>query len=84
MAILVRNRTLRVVVVCLVLGTSLVLDVMVVALLMLHDAMNGTRRSVLLIIVQTTSELPLFALAMALIDVVVSIAVTPILVEVGV
>jgi hypothetical protein len=84
MAILVRNRTLRVVVVCLVLGTSLVLDVMVVALLMLHDAMNGTRRSILLIIVQTTSELPLFALAMALIDVVVSIAVTPILVEVGV
>jgi hypothetical protein len=84
MAILVRNKTLRVVVVCLVLGTSLVLDVMVVALLMLHDAMNGTRRSVVSIIVQTTSELPLFALAMALIDVVVSIAVTPVLVEVGV
>jgi hypothetical protein len=41
LAIRVRNRTLRVAVVCLVLGTSPVLDVVAVALLTLHDAMDG-------------------------------------------
>jgi hypothetical protein len=83
LVILVRNRTLRAVVVRCVLGTSPILDVVAVALLTLHDATNGTRRSVLAIVVQTTSELPLFALAMALIDVVTSVAATPVLVEVG-
>jgi hypothetical protein len=34
-------------------------------------------------VVQTTSEVPLFALVMALIDVAVSVAAAPILVEVG-
>jgi hypothetical protein len=41
------------------------------------------QRIVLAIVVQTTSELPLFALAMALIDVAASIVATPVLVEVG-
>jgi hypothetical protein len=45
LAILVRNRTLRVAVVHLVLGTSPVLDVIAIALLMLHDAMNGAQGS---------------------------------------
>jgi hypothetical protein len=44
LAILVRNRTLRVAVVRLVLGTSHVLDVIAVTLLTLHDAMSGSRR----------------------------------------
>jgi hypothetical protein len=84
LAILVRNRTIRVPVIRLVLGESPVLDVMAVALLTLHDAMDGARRSVLAVVVQMTLELPLFALAMALIDVAVSVATTPVLVEVGV
>jgi hypothetical protein len=60
-----------------------VLDVVAVTLLTLHDVMNDARRSVLVIVVQTTSKLPLFALAMALIDVAASVAATPVLVEVG-
>jgi hypothetical protein len=60
-----------------------VLDVVAVTLLTLHDVMNDARRSVLVIVVQTTSKLPLFALAMALIDVAASVAATHVLVEIG-
>jgi hypothetical protein len=83
LAILATDQTLRVVVVCLVLGTSSVLDVVVIALFTLHDAMDGARGVVLAIVVQTTSELPLLALAMALVDVPTSVAAAPVLVEVG-
>jgi hypothetical protein len=83
LAILATDQTLRVVVVCLVLGTSSVLDVVVIALFTLHDAMDGARGVVLAIVVQTTSELPLLALAMALVDVPPSVAAAPVLVEVG-
>jgi hypothetical protein len=83
LAILVRNQTLRVAIVHLVLGTSPLIDVVVITLLTLHDAMNGARRSILAIKVQTTSELPLLTFAMALINVAASVAATPVLVEVG-
>jgi hypothetical protein len=71
------------VVVCLVLGTPPVLDVVAVAFLALHDPMDDARGGVLAIIVEAMSELSLFALAVALVDVDTSVATTPILVEVG-
>jgi hypothetical protein len=43
LAILVRDRTLRVVIVRLVLGTLPVLDVVAIAIFMLHDVMDGAR-----------------------------------------
>jgi hypothetical protein len=43
LAILVRDRTLRMAAVRLVLGTSLVLDIVTIALFTLHDAMDGAR-----------------------------------------
>jgi hypothetical protein len=39
----VRNRTLRMAVVCLVLGTPPVLDVVAVTFFALHDPMDGAR-----------------------------------------
>jgi hypothetical protein len=81
--ILVRDWSLRVVVVRLVLGTSPVLNVEEVALFTLHDAMNGAQGGVLVVIVQTTSELPLFSLAKVLVDVAASVMTAPVLVEVG-
>jgi hypothetical protein len=66
-----------------VLGTSSVLDVVTIALFTLHDAVDGARGGVLAVIVKVTSKLPLFALAMALVDVAASVAATPVLVEVG-
>jgi hypothetical protein len=72
-----------VVVVRLVLGTSSVLDVVAFALLTLHDAMDGARMSVFVVIVQTMSQLPLLALAMELINVAASVTSTPIVVKVG-
>jgi hypothetical protein len=45
--------------------------------------MNGTRRSVLAIVVKTMSELLLFALTVALNDVAASVVAAPILLEVG-
>jgi hypothetical protein len=83
LAILVRDQTLRVAVVRLVLGTPPVLNIVTIALLTLHDAMDGAQGTVLTIVIQTTSKLPLFALVMALVDVVASVAVASILVEVG-
>jgi hypothetical protein len=67
-----------------VLGTSSVLDVVTIALFTLHDAVDGARGGgVLAVIVKVTSKLPLFALAMALVDVAASVAAAPVLVEVG-
>jgi hypothetical protein len=83
LAILVRDQTLRVAVVCLVLGTLSVLDVVTIMLFMLHDAMDSTWVAVLAIVVQATSKLPLFVLAMALVDVAASIAAVPVLKQVG-
>jgi hypothetical protein len=53
LAIRVRDRTFMVVVVCLVLGTSPVLNVVAVALLTFHDAMYGAQGAILAIVVQT-------------------------------
>jgi putative NIF3 family GTP cyclohydrolase 1 type 2 len=83
LAILVRDRTLRVAVVRLILGMSPVLDVVTIALFTLHDAMDSARGAVLAIVIQTMSKLPLFALTMALVDVSTSVAPTLVLVEVG-
>jgi hypothetical protein len=54
LAILVRDRTLRVAVIHLVLGTSPVLDVVTITLFTLHDAMDSTQGGVLAIVIQTT------------------------------
>jgi hypothetical protein len=62
-------------IVYLVLSTSPVLDVVAITIFMLHDAMDGTRGAVLTIIVEATSKLSLFTLAVALVDVVASVAV---------
>jgi hypothetical protein len=70
-------------VVYLVLGTLPVFDVVVIALFALHDPMDGARGGVLTIIVEVTSKLSLFALAVTLVDVATSIATAPVLVEVG-
>jgi hypothetical protein len=43
LAVLVRDRTLRVAVVRLVLNTSSVLNIMAIAIFTLHDAMNSAR-----------------------------------------
>jgi hypothetical protein len=68
---------------CLVLGTPSVLDVVAVAFLALHDLMDGTWGVVISIIVEATSELSLFALAVALVDVATSVVTMQVLVEVG-
>jgi hypothetical protein len=81
--ILVRDRILRVTIVCLVLGTSSILNVVTILLFMLHDAVDGAQGAVLAIVVQATSKLPLFTLAMALVDVAASVAAVHVLVEVG-
>jgi hypothetical protein len=83
LTIRVRDWTLRMVVVCLVLGTPPVLDVVAVAFFALHDPMDGARGGALTTVVEATSELSLFALAVSLVDVATSVATTLILVEVG-
>jgi hypothetical protein len=60
-----------------------VLDVVAVAFFALHDPMDGARGAVLAIVIKTTSELSLFALAVALVDVATSVVTTLVLVEVG-
>jgi hypothetical protein len=67
-------------VVRLVLGTSPVIDVVEVAL---HDAVDSVGTSVLVVVLCVTSQLPLFAFVMTLIDVTAGVAVSPILVKVG-
>jgi hypothetical protein len=74
------DRTLRVAVFGLVLGTPLVLDVVVFAL---HDPVDAARRTVLAVVVEATSEFPLLALTATLVDVAAGIATTSVLVEVG-
>jgi ABC-type branched-subunit amino acid transport system permease subunit len=83
LAILVRDRTLRVAIIRLVLGTSSVLDVVMIVLFTLHDAVDGAQGAVLPVVVQVTSKLPLFVLAMALVDIAMSVAAASVLVEVG-
>jgi hypothetical protein len=77
------DRTLRVVVFFLVLGTPPVLDVVTLTLLALHDPMDAAWRTILAVIVEATSELPLLALMMTLVNVAAGIATTSVLVEVG-
>jgi hypothetical protein len=68
---------------CLVLGTPSVLDVVAFALLALHDPVEAARRTVLAFVVEATSELSLLTLAVALVDVVASVATASVLVDVG-
>jgi hypothetical protein len=70
-------------VVFLVLGTSSVLDIVVLALIVLHDPVDAAWRTILEVVVEATSQLPLLALAMTLVDVAAGIAIVPVLVEVG-
>jgi hypothetical protein len=72
-----------VVVVRLVLSTSPILDIVAVALLALHDAIDSTRRVVLTVVLCAMPQLPLLALMVALIDVAWGITCTYVLVEVG-
>jgi hypothetical protein len=72
------------VVVGLVLGMPPVLNIMAFALIALHDPVDATRRTVLAVVVEATSELPLLALMVTLVDVATSVATTLVLVEVGV
>jgi hypothetical protein len=69
-------------VVFLVLGTSPTLDVVALALLTLHDLVDAAWRTVLTVIVEVTSQLPLLTLTMTLVDVAAGIATTPVPVEV--
>jgi hypothetical protein len=66
------------------LGTPSVLDAVVFALLVLHDPVDASRRTVLAVVVEATSKLSLLAFTVALVDVAASVATTPVLVEVGV
>jgi hypothetical protein len=63
-----------------VLGTPLVLDVVAFAL---HDPLDAAWRTILAVIVEAMSELPLLAFAVTLVDVAAGVATTPVLVEVG-
>jgi hypothetical protein len=72
-----------VVVVCLVLGTPPVLDIVAFALLSLHGPVDTARRTVLVVVVEATSEQELLAFTMALVDVAASITTTSVLVEAG-
>jgi hypothetical protein len=67
----------------LVRGTSPVLDVVAFTILVLHDPVDAARRTVLAVVVEATSELPLLAFAVTLVDAAASVATTPVLVEVG-
>jgi hypothetical protein len=77
----VRHRTLGVAVVCLVLGTPPVLDVVVFAVLAVHDPVDTAWRTVLAVVVEATSKLSLLVFTMALVDVAASVATMPVLVE---
>jgi hypothetical protein len=75
--------TLRVAVVFLVLGTSLILDIVTLALLVLHDPVDAAWRTVLAVIVKVTSQLSLLVLAITLVDVAAGVVIALVLVEVG-
>jgi hypothetical protein len=73
-------------VVCLILSTSPVLDVVAITLFVLHDPMDSAWGAVLAIVVEATSKLLLFALTVVLVmpkGVVTSVTTAPVLVEVG-
>jgi hypothetical protein len=72
-----------VVVVFLVLGTSPVLDVVALALLTLHDLVDAAWGTVLTVVVEATSQLPLLSFPVTLVDVVAGITTTLFFVEVG-
>jgi xanthine/uracil/vitamin C permease (AzgA family) len=78
LAIWIRDKALRVTVVCHILAASPVLDIVAV-----HDAVDSTGRSLLTVVLHAMSELPLFTFAMALVNVTASVKVSPVLVEVG-
>jgi hypothetical protein len=67
----------------LVRGTPPVLDIVAFTLLALHDPVDAAWRTVLVVIVEATSELSLLAFAVTLVDVAVGVTITPVLVEVG-
>jgi hypothetical protein len=83
LAVRIWDGALWVVVVCLVLGTSPVLDVVAVVLLALHDAMDSTGRAILAVILRVMPQLPLLALTVALVDVATGVVCTYVLVKVG-
>jgi hypothetical protein len=70
-------------VVCLILSTSPVLDIMAIAIFTLHYAMDDAWGGILAIVVEVTSKLSLFMLAVALVDVAASVAGAIVLNEVG-
>jgi hypothetical protein len=53
------------------------------ALLALHDLVDAAGRTVLVVVVEATSEFPLLTLVVTLVDVTAGIVITLILVEVG-
>jgi hypothetical protein len=67
-------------VVFLVLGAPSALDDVALAL---HDPMDAARRTVLTVVIEATSQLPLLALTMTLVDVATGVATTPVPAEVG-
>jgi hypothetical protein len=60
-----------------------VLDVVAFVLLALLDPVDAARRTVLAVVVEAMSELPLLVFVVTLVDVAASITTTPVLVEVG-
>jgi ABC-type amino acid transport system permease subunit len=82
MSVRVTDRTLGMAVFGLILGTASVLDVMAFALLALHDPVDAALRTVLMVVVEVMSELPLLTFAVTLVDVAASVATTPVLVKV--
>jgi hypothetical protein len=83
LSVRVTDQTLGVAVFGLVLGTLPILDVVAFALLAFHDPVDAARRTVLAVVVEATSEFPLLALSVTLVDVAAGVATTPVLVEVG-
>jgi hypothetical protein len=53
------------------------------ALLALHDPVDAARRTLLTVVVEATSEFPLLALTVTLVDVAAGVANASVLVEVG-
>jgi hypothetical protein len=70
-------------VVFLVLGTSPILDVVALTLLALHDPVDAAWMTILAVVVEATSQLPLLTFTVVLVDVAAGIATAPVLVEVG-
>jgi hypothetical protein len=82
LAIPIGRGDLRVTILHLIYCMMPILDVMVIALLPLHDAMNGARRAILTVLHRATAQHPLLALAVMLVDVAAGVAGTPVVVEV--